>query len=89
MKYTDEQAYSALCELQIEIGDPEPMPSAAHRVAEALEERLAPVEVTDAMLDTYSIAVESSHDSDITSEGLRRLRRRGLEAVFAFLRGEK
>lgn len=38
-------------------------------------------QVTDEMIDAYTHAVESSHDTDITEEGLRRLRRLGLEAA--------
>lgn len=37
--------------------------------------------VTDAMVDAYTQAVESSHDSDISADGLLRLRRLGLEAA--------
>ncbi len=51
----------------------------------------AEAEVTDDMLDAYAQAVENSHDSDITTEGIRRLRRRGLEAALQARakRGEK
>jgi len=46
------------------------------------------IEVTEEMLNAYENACDSFYDSDITADGLRRLRKAGLVAALSAMQGD-